>query len=161
MSAAEELTQDQVVEVMRGERFVMLSTATKEGKIVSHPMTPQQVTDEAVVWFFAARNSDQAEAIRQNPEVNLAFAETGSWLSVSARAEFVNDPVKVDELWDEQVSAYYEGGKNDPNLGLLKVTGESAQYWGVPGGKVAAAVKILASKIRGTDGPGETKTTEL
>ncbi|WP_449278448.1 pyridoxamine 5'-phosphate oxidase family protein [Leucobacter sp. GX24907] len=161
MSAAEELTQDQVVEVMRGERFVMLSTATKDGKIVSHPMTPQEVTDEAVIWFFIDRQSDQGEAIRQNPEVNLAFAETGSWLSVSGRAEFVTDPDKVYELWDEQVSGYYEGGTSDPNVGLLRVTPESAQYWGVPGGRIAAAVKILVSKIRDTEDPGVTKTTEL
>lgn len=161
MSTPEELTQEQVVEIMRGERFVMLSTATKSGKIVSHPMTPQEVTEDARVWFFIGLQGDQADAIRENPEVNLAFAETGSWLSVAGRAEFVDDRAKVDELWDGQVDSYFDGGKDDPNLGLLRVTGESAQYWGVPGSKAVAAVKILASKIRGTDGPGTTGTTEL
>lgn len=161
MSTSEELSQEQVVEVMRSERFVMLSTATKDGKIVSHPMTPQEVTDDAVVWFFIGRQGDQADAIAQNPEVNLAFAETGSWLSVAGLAEFVEDRAKVDELWDGQVDSYFEGGKEDPNLSLLKVTGVSAQYWGVPGNKAVAAAKILVSKIRGTDGPGVSGTTEL
>lgn len=161
MSSTDEITQEQVVEIMRGERIVMLSTATSEGKIVCHPMTSQEVTDDAEVWFFIGLHGDQADAIRANPAVNLAFAETGSWLSVSGTAEFVEDRAKVDELWDGQVEAYFDQGKDDPNLGLLKVTGDSAQYWGVPGNKAVAAVKILISKVRGTDGPGVTATTEL
>lgn len=161
MNAHQEITHAQVVEIMRGERFVMLSTATPDGKIVAHPMTPQQITDEAAAWFFIPLDSDQASAIRNNPQVNLAFAETGTWLSVAGQAEFVDDAAKVEELWDDQVASYYEGGKADPNLGLLKVSGDSAQYWGIPGSKVTAVVNILASKIRGTDGPGVSATTDL
>ncbi|GAA2188151.1 MULTISPECIES: pyridoxamine 5'-phosphate oxidase family protein [Leucobacter] len=161
MSTPRELTPETVIDVMREERFVMLSTATPDGKIVSHPMTPQEVTDAGDVWFFIGLQGDQADAIRANPQVNLAFAETGSWLSVSGLAEFVTDEAKARELWDGEVDAYFDGGLDDPNLGLLRVTGESAQYWGVPGGKVAAAVKIAAAKITGSEGPGRSGTTEL
>ncbi|MEJ6489292.1 pyridoxamine 5'-phosphate oxidase family protein [Leucobacter sp. USCH14] len=161
MSESTELTPETVIEVMREERFVMLSTATPDGKIVSHPMTPQEVTDDGDVWFFIGIQGDQADAIRANPQVNLAFAETGSWLSVSGVAEFVADRAKAEELWDGEVEAYFDGGLEDPNLGLLRVNGESAQYWGIPGGKVAAAVKIAAAKITGSEGPGRSGTTEL
>ncbi|KTR86655.1 pyridoxamine 5'-phosphate oxidase family protein [Leucobacter chromiiresistens] len=161
MSESTELTPETVIEVMREERFVMLSTATPDGKIVSHPMTPQEVTDDGDVWFFIGLQGDQADAIRANPQVNLAFAETGSWLSVSGVAEFVSDRAKAAELWDGEVEAYFDGGLEDPNLGLLRVKGESAQYWGIPGGRVAAAVKIAAAKITGSEGPGRSGTTEL
>ncbi|MGW9021767.1 pyridoxamine 5'-phosphate oxidase family protein [Leucobacter chromiiresistens] len=161
MSESTELTPETVIKVMREERFVMLSTATPDGKIVSHPMTPQEVTDDGDVWFFIGLQGDQADAIRANPQVNLAFAETGSWLSVSGVAEFVSDRAKAAELWDGEVEAYFDGGLEDPNLGLLRVNGESAQYWGIPGGKVAAAVKIAAAKLTGSEGPGRSGTTEL
>jgi general stress protein 26 len=161
MGTKDELSREQVLEIMRGEQILMLSTATKEGKIVSHPMTAQAVDDDAVAWFFIGLQGDQADAIRENPQVNLAFAETGSWLSVAGTAEFVDDRAKVEKLWDGQVSSYFDGGKDDPNLGLLKVVPESAQFWGVEGNKTIAAVKILAAKIRGTDGPGTSATTEL
>ncbi|WP_312899799.1 pyridoxamine 5'-phosphate oxidase family protein [Corynebacterium variabile] len=162
MSTEKELTQEQVLELMRGKRFVMLSTATREGKIVSHPMTPQQVEDDATVWFFIGRSSDQARAIVANPQVNLSFAEAGSWLSVSGTAEFLHDPDKIDELWSDSVETFFEAGKSDPDLTLLRVGGESAQYWGVPGGKVAATVRALAAKVRGDDKrPGMSGTTEL
>lgn len=161
MSHAEPLTLDTVVKTMRGERFVMLSTATADGKIVSHPMTPQEVTDTAETWLFVGLQGDQADAIRANPQVNLAFAETGSWLSVAGTAEFVSDRAKVEELWDDEVGAYFDGGIDDPNLGLLRVDPESAQYWGVPGSKAVAALKIAAAKLTGNESPGVAGTVEL
>ena len=161
MSTTTDLTPETVIDLMREERFVMLSTATGSGKIVSHPMTPQEVTDAAEVWFFVGLQGDQADAIRENPQVNLAFAETGSWLSVSGLAEFVEDRAKVEALWDDEVSAYFPDGIDDPNLGLLRVSGESAQYWGIPGSRVAAAVKIVAAKLTGSEAPGRSGTTEL
>jgi general stress protein 26 len=161
MTDAQQLTQDDVIKTMRSDRFVMLSTATADGKIVSHPMTPQQVTDDADVWFFIGLQGGQAEALRQNPQVNLAFAEGGSWLSVAGTAEFVDDRAKVDELWDGQVDAYFEQGKDDPNLGLLKVTSRSAEFWGVPGGRAAVLASIVKSKLTGSGAPGTSGTTEL
>lgn len=160
MSTPEDISHEQVVDIMREERFVMLSTVTVEGKIVSHPMTPQEVTPRAEVWFLIGLQGDQATAIRSNPNVNLAFAETGSWLSISGVAGFVEDRGKVAELWDGQLDEYFSG-VDDPNLGLLKVTGQSAQYWGVPGGGMVAALKIAASRITGSEPPGKAGTVEL
>lgn len=131
MSASSTLTQSEVVDIMRSKRFVMLTTVTAEGKLVSHPMTPQEVTDEADVWFFVGLDGDQADALRAAPEVNLAFAEAGSWLSISGSVEFVDDSAKIEQLWDGAVDAYFDGAK-DPNLGLIRVIGNSAQFWGCP-----------------------------
>lgn len=160
MSASQTLTQSEVVDIMRSKRFVMLTTVTTEGKLVSHPMSPQEVTDEADVWFFVGLDGDQADALRAAPEVNLAFAEAGSWLSVSGSVEFVDDPVKVDQLWDGALEAYFDGVQ-DPKLGLIRVLGHSAQFWGIPGGKPAMLAQIAKAKISGARPSGETRTTDL
>lgn len=154
------LTQEKVVEVMRGERFVMLS-CIQDGKIASHPMTPQQVTDDADVVFFIGLQGRQADALRSDPAVNLAFATAGSWLSVAGRAEFFEDRALAEELWDGSVDAYFPEGIDDPDLGMLRVRGESAQFWGVAGGKAAALAKIAKSTITGTRVSGDSGTTEL
>lgn len=161
MTESTNLTKADVVEIMRGERFVMLSTVTTDGKIASHPMTPQQITDDATVWFVISRESDQAEAIRRTPQVNLAFAETGSWLSVAGTAVLVDDPVKAEELWNDELGAYFEQGPTDPSLGILRVEGESAQFWGVRGGPLVAGAKMIAARLRGGESPGESGTVEL
>lgn len=156
-----ELTQHTVVEKMREERFAMLTSMAPNGKLLSHPMMPQQVTDDADVWFFISREADQMINLVEHPEVNVAFAEAGSWLSVAGRVVVDDDQAKIEELWDDRVAAYFEGGKTDPNLALLRFVSESAQFWGQPGGKVASLAQIAKAKVTGDRPSGTTDTTEL
>lgn len=157
-----ELTQEKVVETMRGERFVMLTSVAPDGKLQSHPMTPQQITHDADVWFFINGKADQATNLMEHPEVNAAFAEAGSWLSVAGRVLFDNhNRAKIDELWDDSVAAYFDGGKSDPGLALVRFVCESAQFWGQPGGKVASLAQIAKAKVTGDRPAGTSDTTEL
>ena len=158
-----DLTQEKIVEIMRSERFVMLTSVSKnDGRLHSHPMTPQKVTDDAEAWFFIGLQGELAEDLMETSEVNLAFAEVGSWLSVSGHVEFENaNREKIDELWNDGVAAWFEGGKDDPNLGLMRFVGESAQFWGQPGGKVASLAQIVKSKFTGDRPSGSSDTADL
>ncbi|SMX81822.1 pyridoxamine 5'-phosphate oxidase family protein [Brevibacterium aurantiacum] len=155
------LEQNDVVKILRDSGYVMLTTALDDGKLLAHPMVPQEVTDDADVWFFLGMQGDQAKALLQNPEVNITVAEAGNWLSVSGRVEFIDDQDKMDELWNDETAAWFEGGRHDPDLGLIKVTGESAQHWGLKGGKVAGLAQIVKAKITGQRTGGGSSTTEL
>lgn len=160
MSAPEQITQSEVVEIMRSERVVMLTTRTAEGKLVSHPMTVQEVTDDADLWMFIALDSDHAQALRSGSVVNLAFTGSGSWLSVSGTVELLQDRARAEQLWDGSVDAYFDG-VHDPRLGLAHVSGESAQFWGVPGGAPAALASVVKAKVTGGRPSGTSSTTEL
>lgn len=157
----QDLTTVRVVEIMRGERFVMLSSVTAEGKIVSHPMTPLDVTAEADAWFITSSTSGLYETLVEGSEVNLAFAETGSWLSVSGSIRVVADRAKLEDLWNDRIGVYFEDGIDDPTVRLLRVDAESAQFWGTPGGRAAALLDLVASRITGERPSGTSGTTEL
>ena len=159
-AATNELGQADVIKILRGSNSVMLATALADGKILAHPMAAQEVTEDADVWFFLALDGDQAKALRTNPQVNISVAEAGNWLSVAGRVEFVDDPATIDELWSESTNAWFDG-REDPNLGLIKVVTDSAQHWGLPGGKVSGLFRMVKSKIAGDRPAGGTKTTEL
>lgn len=156
-----EITKEQIVEIMRGERFVMLTTVSADGALHSHPMTPQEVTEDADVWFFIGLQGEQADEIRANPQVNLAFAETGSWLSVAGQITVVQDRAKIDELWNDGAAAWFDGGKDDPNLALAHFVSDSAQFWGRPGGKVSALASIAKARVTGERPRATSATREL
>ena len=105
--------------------------------------------------------TEQAQALQSNPQVNLSFAHLGSWLSVAGRVEVVDDRAKIDELWGDDVAAWYDGGKDDPDLGLVRVVSESAQFWGQPGGKASALASIVKARVSGERPKGQSATTEL
>ncbi|MCS5480740.1 pyridoxamine 5'-phosphate oxidase family protein [Corynebacterium sp. YIM 101645] len=157
---SDEITKEDVVAKLRDANWVMMTTTGADGKLVSHPMVPQQVTDDADVWFFISLRGGQADALKHSPQVNLAVSEAGTWLSVAAEVEFVNDRAKVDELWNKDVEGWFES-KDDPALGLIRADSESAQYWGLPGGKMSALARIVKSKVTGDTTGGDSETMEL
>lgn len=161
MNGIEEFGQGDVVRTLRGTDLVMLTTALRDGTLVSHPMTIQDVSDDVDVWFFVGLTSGHAEALRQGSAVNLAVAEAGTWLSVAGRATFVEDRARIRELWTDAAQAYFPEGPEDEDLGLLRFSGDSAQYWGLPGGKVAAVAQIVRARLSGDRPAGGTATTEL
>ncbi|MYM18885.1 pyridoxamine 5'-phosphate oxidase family protein [Brevibacterium sp. 5221] len=161
MAETNTLDQADVVDILKRAGYLMLTTAGEGGKLLSHPMSPQQVTDDADVWFFVGLQGDQAVALRKDPHVNLAISEAGNWLSVSGQVQFVDDQAKIDELWNDEAGAYFEGGRQDPNLGLMKVITDSAQHWGMTGGKLSAVAQMVKAKVTGDRPGGGSATTEL
>lgn len=156
----DEITKEDVVGKLRDVSWVMMTTATADGKLVSHPMVPQEVTDDADVWFFISLTGGHTEALRASSQVNMSVAEAGTWLSVAAEIEFVDDRAKIDELWNKDVEGWFDG-KDDPALGLIRANSDSAQFWGLPGGKMSALARIVKSRVSGEHTGGDSETMEL
>ena len=146
------LGQEKVVEIMRGDRFCMLTSVgvSDEGRLHSHPMTPQEVTDDGDVWFFLDGTSEQAANITAEKRVNLAFADGSTWLSVSGHASLQRDQARIDELWNPMVEAWFPEGKDSEKVRLLLVEADSAEYWDSPGGgRIASVLAFAKSKVTG------------
>jgi general stress protein 26 len=53
-----------------------------------------------------------------------------------------NDPSTIDRLWNRFVAAWYQGGRDDPNLALLRLDAEHAHLW-LNDSSFLAGVKLL------------------
>ena len=110
-------------------------------------MTPQQVTDDLESWFFISRSSEQAADLGARPDVNLSFDGSSDWLSVAGRATLVDDRALVKEMWNPVVEAWFPDGAEDPDVLLLRVDAESAEYWKAPGGRAASLLSFVKAKV--------------
>jgi general stress protein 26 len=61
----------------------------------------------------------------------LTFVGKGHDLFAAVEGELVadNDPDLIERLWNPFVAAWFEGGKDDPNLQLLRFEPGRAQIW--------------------------------
>jgi general stress protein 26 len=159
----QDLAQDRVVEIMRGDRFCMLTTVgtADEGRLHSHPMTPQEVTDAGDVWFFVDSTSEQAANVRAEKRVNLAFSDGSTWLSVAGHASLRRDRAKIDELWNPMVEAWFPDGPSSEAVTLLLVEADSAEYWDTPGGRIATGLAFVKTKLTGARPEGHSESVEL
>lgn len=54
------------------------------------------------------------------------------YVSVSGHARLLRDREKMQELWTRWVEPWFPNGLDDPDLALLEVTVDDAEYWDAP-----------------------------
>jgi len=110
----------------------------------SRPMTAQAEDRHGPIWFFTARDNAMVQHLGEGHRAIAAFVSKGHDLFASIKGNLVldTDPAAVDRLWNPFVAAWYEGGKEDPNLALLRLDAEHAEIW-LNGSSLVAGVKML------------------
>ncbi len=139
-------------EMVKGIRFAMLTTLSKEdGALRSRPMTLQQAEFDGNFWFFVGKSSPIVNDLLQNMRVNLAFADPArsSYVSVSGIGFLVEDRIKASELWTPMLKSWFPKGLSDPDLTLLRVHVEGADYWESPASKVVQLTGFAKAMISG------------
>lgn len=140
--------------------YAMLATSAEDGSIHSRPMSSRQDDFNGELWFFTSRDTGKVTAIRNDQHVNVAFASPKdmSFVSIAGRAEIIEDKRKAEELWNPAYKAWFPEGLNDPNLALIKVSVDSAEYWDAPSSTLVHMVgfaKAIATGEKYQTGPKE------
>jgi general stress protein 26 len=138
-----------VAELIKGQKFGFLTTTTPEGKLTSRPMALQEVEFDGDLWFFAEQSAEWLTHISRSPQVNVGVGSGGTWVSLTGEAVVVGDVAKKQELWNSGVEAWLPQGPEDPSVVLVKVNGDSAEYWDSPGNRLATAYSFVKAKVTG------------
>ncbi|WP_328647130.1 pyridoxamine 5'-phosphate oxidase family protein [Amycolatopsis sp. NBC_00348] len=151
-----------VTDIAKKVGTAMITTHQADGKLVSRPMTGQRVEFDGSAWFFVARSADMVDEVARDSRVNVGYAGSGSWLSLSGAASVVDDVARKKALWNEFVEAWFPGGPEDADVVLLKVDAQSAEYWTTPGGKPRALFEMAKARVTGSaPDPGSNETVDL
>lgn len=119
-----------LVELLRQFSTAMLVTHHAEHHLRARPMAIAEVEDSGTMWFLSGEKSGKVHEILNDTHVHLTFQKDRStYLSVSGRASLTHDRDKVAELWEEAFRVWFPGGKDDPDLMLIQVIPEDAEYW--------------------------------
>src|SRR5690606_16423232 len=114
-------------ELIKDVEIAMLTTQSEEG-LISRPMKTQEVEFDGDLWFFTKKETNKYEEISHDQDVNVAYAGK-SYVSVRGRAEIVEDLAKKKELWSKAYEKIMQTSYDDPDLVLIKVKAEAAEYW--------------------------------
>jgi len=141
--------------------FCMLTTVDENGDPHSRPMSSNgDIDPNGDIWFFTAASSHKVSEISKLPKVNVSFADPDNqhYVSITGTAELVRDPKKIDELWRPEFKMWFPEGKNDPEVALLKVNLEKAEYWDSPSSTIGFALDFVSSLVTGKEADsGENK----
>ena len=165
---AHEPTHDEAVAKLRALikdiKVAMLTTVDSDGRLHARPMMTQQVEFDGELWFFTGASTEKAVEINQERHVNVSYADSEGhrYISAVGMARLVRDRAKIDQFWNPVYKAWFPKGKDDPDLALINVRVEEAEYWDSPSSPIAQALGFVKAVATGHryDG-GENKTLHL
>ena len=129
----------------------MFTTYTNAAPMPSRPMALQAVENDGKMYFFSATDSDKNREIKNNPAVQLFFANTGNseYLNVFGDVEISDNRTKIKELWSIWAKAWFQDGPEDKKLSLLVFTPKKCEYWDTKHNKMVQLLKIATSIVTG------------
>jgi general stress protein 26 len=129
------------------EKISICMLSTWDGQeIHSRPMGAYVRRDNNTICFLTDARRHKDDEIRRFPTVTLAFADPNGqkYVSLIGRAEVSNDRAKIKDLWSTPAKAWWDS-PDDPDIRVLEVSPQSAEYWDSPGTVVSYASMAMAA----------------
>lgn len=115
---------------LKSDRTMMLGIdGAQDGH--ARPMTAQFENDRGPIWFFCSDDNGLLPLLGSADRAIATFAakDHDLFATVHGRLSLDMDPATIDRLWNRFVAAWFQGGRNDPKLRLLRLDTEKAEIW--------------------------------
>ncbi|ATB30494.1 pyridoxamine 5'-phosphate oxidase family protein [Melittangium boletus] len=154
----------QLGELIQDIKVTMMTTVEADGCIRSRPMWTHNENFNGELWFFTNESAPKVDEIQGEQHVNLAYSDASRdrYVSVSGTARVVRDRQKIHELWNPALKAWFPKGVDDPDIALICVSVNKAEYWDTPNKRMVQLVGFVKSVLTGEKyRPGEHEKIDL
>lgn len=131
---------------LKGSPFIMLGLdGARDGQ--TQPMTAISEGEQGPIWFFTTKDNGLVTALAESDRAIATYASKGHDVFATIHGRLVpdTDRATIDRLWNPHVEAWYDGGKDDPRLALLRLDTERATLW-LGGSSIGAAITRLLGR---------------
>ncbi len=151
-------------DMIKDIKFAMLTTVEEDGTLRSRPMATQEFEFDGDLWFFTSADATKVNEVQHESHVNVSYSEPKDqkYVSVSGTAQLIRDKSKIEELWNPLFKAWFPEGLHDPQLALLKISVDKAEYWDSPSSKVVRLLGFAKALATGKQigNPGDNAKIE-
>jgi general stress protein 26 len=144
--------REHLIKLLRQFSTAMLVTHAGDNRLRARPMAIGDVGEDAVVWFITGLDTAKAHEIENDTRVHLVCQnEDSAYLSLCGSATLLQDRTRIDQLWQEPFKVWFPQGREDPNIVVIRVRIEEAEYWDNEGwNKVKYLVQSAKAYVKGT-----------
>jgi general stress protein 26 len=118
----------------------------------ARPMAVARVDENCNLWFFTDEDSAKVKEIEGDTHAQIIAQDC--WTScviVAGRAAVVRDRAMIREMWKPAFKVWFPEGAEDPNIVLIRFTGERAEYWDNTGAnRFTYLYQALKAVLQGT-----------
>ena len=153
--STENLNQEEAAEKLKelseSARICMFCTDLETLPITTRPMSLRETDEHGNLWFLSNEKSNKNFEIGEDNRVQLLFMNNGNseYLSVFGKAFIYNDKSTIEEKWTPMANAWFQDGKEDPDVSVIRVTPEKTYYWDTKAGKLVSLLSFATAAITG------------
>lgn len=107
----------------------MLVTQSLQGDLRGRPMAIAEYGGTGALYFVTRAEDEKLEEILQAPEVAVTMQRDDCHLSISGKARIHTGKALAEELWSASMRLWFPDGANDPQMTVIMVDPDWAEYW--------------------------------
>ena len=142
-------------ELMQPGTTLMVGTGPDAGAEL-RPLTVARVhgdvidilVDGSAEWALAYRDGDPVLAVQSDNREN-------TWAWIRGTGMLTADQALIDELWNPFAAAYFEQGRETPDITVLRIQAEDGRYWSSPSGRLGSLISTIKAKLGDPEQSGE------
>lgn len=144
-------SKERVVELLKKVRIAMLSTRGPDGRFHSRPMQTSDVEFDGSLFFLSNEHSGKTGDLASDPETIVTYSDESKqiYLALRGHGEVIRDKEIIKAHWTPAARGWFPKGVDDPELTLIHVTIDEAEYWDAPNGKVVVLMAYAKALITG------------
>ncbi len=114
-------------------RAGMLATGESRSVPMSHYVDDDE--KDNALWFITAKGTSVAKAAADgaSAEYIISSSDEALYARIDGRVSAVNDPAKLEKLWNGVAAAWFEDGKQDSDVQLVRMDLTEAEVWATGG----------------------------
>jgi general stress protein 26 len=145
---------DTLWHLIKDMKFGMFTHRHPDGKLHAHPLTTQNRSLDAqgLLYFFVSRATELGQRVQADGNVCINYGDPhkDTWVSITGTARVNSDRAAKEKLFNALLKSWFPGGVDDPNLELVEVKIEHAEYWDIHESKMTQLFKMATAAVTGT-----------
>lgn len=119
------------------------------------PMTHFPDADAGVIWFISSTQSELVQALGLGEDADYVVIAKDHDMHASLRGKLyhLHDDAQLDALWNPVIGAWFEGGRDDPQVALLRFEPAVAEVWGSTTSTLRFGFEILRANLDADHAP--------
>jgi len=128
---------------LKSDMTMMLGLVDVENSHL-RPLTAQLGGKKSAIWFFTAKDTAIFRNLKKSSKGIATFVSKKHdiFATLHGRLSLDTDRATLDRLWNPFVAAWFDKGKEDPKLALLRFDPAKAEIW-LDDSSFFAGIKML------------------
>jgi general stress protein 26 len=121
------------------------------------PMSPLARKEDNAIWFITSADHDTFTAAKTGETADIYLCDSVGHMygTIKGRLSASDDIDKLDELWSPMAAAWFENGREDDSVRLMKYIPLEAEIWATEGTAKYLFETIKANVTDDTPDTGE------